>query len=82
MVFFALLKKSGNNNYTYKRDQHRVSLNNIKTQQHDTWMNVICSSYISETSKMTTDIRNTRICIKYFHPSILYLEVSFGLEKK
>ena len=75
MVFFALPAKPGNIKYTTKRDQHRASLNRIRTKQHEAWMNVINSGYANNI-KTIKDMRNVRICIKHFRPSVLCLDTN------
>ena len=75
MIFFSVPKMPGSRKYRSERDKHRVCLNNIKTKQHEAWMSIINSGYPSNT-KSANDIRNTRICIKHFHPSVLCLDAN------
>ena len=45
MTFFTLLKKRKSLLHSVKRDEYRNSQINIKSKQHDAWIDIINSGY-------------------------------------
>ena len=71
MVFFTLPKKPKSPPYSTKRDAYRNRQNNVKSQQHDAWMDIINSGYGNSKNINTYKHHNIRTCIYHFHPSVI-----------
>jgi len=74
MVFFSLPKQPTQKLYTKKYQQHRNSLNRIRTEQRKAWINVIQSTYKNNKEINDIDNNNIRICVKHFHSSVLNID--------
>ena len=71
MAFFTLLKKPKSPPCSRKRDACRNRQNNVKSQQHDAWMDIINSGYGNSKKINTYKHHNIRTCIYHFHPSVI-----------
>ena len=56
------------------------SVNNAINRQHEAWMLTINRGCNDETTKISND-KNTRICIKHFHSSVVLYDASRIAEK-
>ena len=70
MVFFMLPSKPTERAYRGK-DKHRNWYNNVKKCQYEAWITDINRGYENGNYLGCADIKNIRICIHHFHPSVI-----------